>query len=328
MIERLLLLEGRSTDIHENLALEQYLAQGVKAGQCILFLWQNSPCVVLGRNQNAYRECRTDLLDDMGVKLSRRLSGGGAVYQDLGNLNFTFCTREEDSDIARQQDVILEACRSLNVDACLSGRNDMLADGRKFSGNSFYTHDGVGFHNGTLLLDVDLKAMEKCLSPSDLKLTSKAVSSVRSHVVNLRSLNGAIDRDSMCTAIEKAFPMVYGLKAEQFPTDSLDKEDIEAKKRFFSSYEWIYGRNADFPLTVSGRFTWGEITVNLQVRNAFCQDVKVYTDALDHNLAPSVEEALRGAEFRPAVLCRRIEDAPKCALYSNDICSMLQKELG
>ena len=328
MIERLLLLESRSNDIYANLALEQYLAQNVKSARCILFLWRNSPCVVIGRNQNAYRECRTDLLDRMGVKLSRRLSGGGAVYQDLGNLNFTFCTRQEDSDIKKQQNVILEACRSLGVDARLSGRNDMLVGERKFSGNSFYTHDGVGFHNGTLLLDVDMKPMEKCLSPSDLKLSSKAVSSVRSRVVNLHDLNAAIDSKTMCKAVEKAFSMVYGLDVQRFSYDSIDMEDLEKKRQFFSSYDWIYGKNADFPLTVRGRFAWGEISVSLQVRNAVCSDVKVYTDALDHRLAPVIEDALRGARFSASELCLRIEGAQLDTIYSNDICSMLQKELG
>ena len=328
MIERLLLLESRSHDIYENLALEQYLAQNVGSARCILFLWRNSPCIVIGRNQNAYRECRTDLLDEMGVKLSRRLSGGGAVYQDMGNLNFTFCTRQEDSDIKRQQDVILQACRSLGVGAGLSGRNDMIVGGRKFSGNSFYTHDGVAFHNGTLLLDVDLKAMEKCLSPSAMKLSSKAVASVRSRVVNLHDLNAAINCTCMCKAIEKAFSMVYGLDVQLFSYDSIDKEDVEKKRRFFSSYEWIYGRNADFPLTVSGRFAWGEISISFQVRNAVCSDVKVYTDALDHSLAWAIENKLRGARFSASELCARIKESQLGELYSNDICSMLQKELG
>ena len=325
MIERLLLLRGTGTDIYGNLALEQYLAQSVQKGTCILFLWQNTACVVLGRNQNAWKECRTELLSELGVTLSRRLSGGGAVYQDLGNLNFTFCTREEDSDIVSQHKVVLEACRLLGVRAEISGRNDILAEGFKFSGNSFYTHDGVSFHNGTLLLDVDLKRMERCLSPSDLKLSSKAVSSVRSRVVNLCTLKPEIDCTSMCDALEKAFSMVYSLPVGIIAQDTLNKEDIEQKRRFFSSYEWVYGRNADFPVSLRRRFGWGEVSVSLEIRNGLCSDVQVYTDALDFRLAGELENALKGKRFNTADLCASITEAQ--VPHSDDIRTLLLEEL-
>ena len=325
MIERLLLLRSTGNDIYGNLALEQYLAQNVQKGTCILFLWQNTACVVLGRNQNAWKECRTELLSELGVTLSRRLSGGGAVYQDLGNLNFTLCTREEDSDIVSQHKVILEACRLLGVRAEISGRNDILAEGFKFSGNSFYTHDGVSFHNGTLLLDVDLKRMERCLSPSDLKLSSKAVSSVRSRVVNLCTLKPEIDCTSMCDALEKAFSMVYGLPVGTIAQDTLDREDIEQKRRFFSSYEWVYGRNADFPVSLRRRFGWGEVSVSLEIRNGLCSDVQVYTDALDFRLAGELENALKGKRFNTADLCESITEAQ--VPHSDDIRTLLLEEL-
>lgn len=322
MIERLLFLKGPGNDIYENLALEQHLAQNVKAGQLILFLWQNRSCVVIGRNQNAWKECRTDILSEEGVTLSRRLSGGGAVYQDMGNLNFTFCSLEKDGDIPRQHKVILEACRLLGIDARISGRNDLLAGDCKFSGNSFYSHEGRCFHNGTILLDVDLKKMERCLSPSDLKLASKAVDSVRSRVVNLKNLKPEIDCPSMCDAIRKAFSMVYGCEIADINQTMLDKEDIEEKKRFFGSYEWVYGRNAHFPVSIQRRFSWGEISVSMDIRSGLCSDIRVFTDALDYNLASDLENALKGARFETDDICDRIEKAgwPYC----EDICTMLQ----
>ena len=325
MIEKLLLIKSRSTDIYENLALEQYLAQNVQSGNLIFFLWQNRSCIVIGRNQNAFKECRTDILSDEGVTLSRRLSGGGAVFQDLGNLNFTFCSNEADSDIARQHRVILEACRILGIDASVSGRNDLLTEGCKFSGNSFYSHDGKSFHNGTILLAVDLKKMEKCLSPSKMKLASKAVDSVRSRVINLRTIRPDIDSTRMCDVLKKAFSIVYEKEITEINPDTLDKEDIEEKRRFFASYEWVYGRNASFPIAIQRRFSWGEISVNIEVQGGLCSDVKVFTDALDYSLAQSLENALTGARFDKAELCERIGNSQ--VPYKEDICTVLKEEI-
>ena len=325
MIERLLLFKSRSTDIYENLALEQHLAQNVQSGNLILFLWQNRSCIVIGRNQNAFRECRTDILFAEDVTLSRRLSGGGAVYQDLGNLNFTFCLNEADSDIERQHRVILEACRILGIDASVSGRNDLLTEGCKFSGNSFYSHNGKTFHNGTILLDVDLKKMEKCLSPSKMKLASKAVDSVRSRVINLRTIRPDIDSTKMCNALKKAFSMVYESEITEINPVILDKEDIEEKRRSFASYEWVYGRNAYFPVSFQRRFSWGEISVNIEVQGGLCSDVKVFTDALDYSLAQSLESAIKGARFDKTELCERIRGAEVSC--QEDICNLLQEEI-
>lgn len=173
MIRKLLYLCTDNTDPYHNLALEQYLTDTAPADTCILYLWQNRHTVVIGRNQNAWQECRTALLEQDGGKLSRRLSGGGAVYHDMGNLNFTFSLPTAEYDLHRQQRVIVEACRSLGIEASFSGRNDILAAGRKFSGNSFYHHNGCSFHNGTLLVSVDMSNLGKYLTPSQRKLQSK-----------------------------------------------------------------------------------------------------------------------------------------------------------
>ena len=155
MITQLRVYESSGFDPHKNLAAEKHLMDITPPGVCLLYLWQNQNTVVIGKNQNAWLECRTTLLAQEGGVLARRLSGGGAVFHDLGNLNFTFIMRKEDYDLDKQLAVIQKACAYAGIDAQKSGRNDLLADGRKFSGNAFYQNRTHAYHHGTLMVDVD-----------------------------------------------------------------------------------------------------------------------------------------------------------------------------
>ena len=209
MIERLLVCRAGGTDPYENLALEEALLDRVRPGELILYLWQNERTVVIGRNQNPWKECRTALLAEEGGRLARRLSGGGAVFHDLGNLNFTFLMAAEDWDLPRQLTVLERACQSLGIPAQRSGRNDLLADGRKFSGNAFYKHNGKAYHHGTLMVDVDLEKVQRYLSPSKAKLAAKGVDSVRSRVVNLREFVPDLTIPQLADALIAALAEVY-----------------------------------------------------------------------------------------------------------------------
>ena len=247
MIKKLQYFIGAGTDPHRNLAIEEYLTDTVPEDTCILYLWQNRHTVVIGRNQNAWAECRTTELERDSGTLARRLSGGGAVYHDMGNLNFTFSLREADYDLRRQQSVIVEACRLLGIPAEISGRNDILTNGCKFSGNSFYNHAGCAFHNGTLLLSVDMANLGKYLTPSKVKLESKGVASVRSRVINLTELKPDLTIDSMATAMVKAFETVYDLEASiRFSDVLLAQQRAEiAHIRSFNAYARAVGLSGD-----------------------------------------------------------------------------------
>ena len=161
MITKTRFIESKQVVPYANLALENHLLESVAEETCILYLWQNQRTVVIGRNQNAWRECRTTELAADGGYLARRLSGGGAVFHDLGNLNFTFLLPTKDFDVSRQLEVILQAMRHLGLAAERSGRNDVTIEGRKFSGNAFYDSRGHSYHHGTLLVDVDMDALSR-----------------------------------------------------------------------------------------------------------------------------------------------------------------------
>lgn len=321
MIETIRLYESGSHDPYYNLAVEQRLLETVGEGACILYLWQNQNTVVIGKNQNAWKECRTTLLEQEGGHLARRLSGGGAVFHDLGNLNFTFLVPQADYDLDRQLTVIQEAVRSLGIQAERSGRNDVLAEGRKFSGNAFYKNGIQAYHHGTLLVDVDTQRMSRYLNPSKAKLQSKGVDSVRSRVVNLRELNPDITIPGLKAALAEAFSRVYGLPLAQIAPETLDAGAIEALRRRNESWEWLYGKKIPFTFDCEGRFPWGGVQIQAQVENGVVRQAKIYTDAMDCFLAPRLEQALTGCRFSREALSQRIAAAGTGV--EEDICSLL-----
>ena len=326
MIHTLRYYIGHETDPYKNLALENYLTETVEEGECILYLWRNRHTVVIGRNQNAWQECRTTELEKDGGYLARRLSGGGAVYHDLGNLNFTFCVRTGDYDLRRQQCVIVEACRLLGIPAEISGRNDVLTGGRKFSGNSFYSHEGHSFHNGTLLLSVDMANLGKYLNPSKAKLNSKGVASVRSRVVNLCDIKPELTLKEMENAMVSAFETVYGSKARAMTGADFDRERLAELHAQFASWDWNYGKMRPFSFSCAGRFPWGEMTLEFAVRDGLCEDVTVYTDAMETDFVAPLREGLRSCRFAVEDLCARVHSVPECGAIAEDLCTLLREQ--
>ena len=301
---RLLVAESRLTDPHHNLALEETLLNA--AEDCvILYLWQNQNTVVIGRNQNPWKECRTALLEQEGGHLARRLSGGGAVFHDLGNLNFTFLMPQPLYDLDRQLEVICTAVRSFGIDAQRSGRNDILAAGRKFSGNAFYKNGKQAYHHGTILINADMEKLSRYLSPSKAKLSAKGVDSVRSRVGNLRELNPEITIDSMKSALTQAFSTVYGGKVEK-----IELSPEEAIWERCRSWDWNYGQKLPFTAQWEERLDFGCVSIEAQVERGIIRAAKVYSDAMDWQLPQKLESALTGSRLDRAALT---EKAPEFA---------------
>lgn len=324
MIRQLKLLQWDGLDPYENLAVEQHLMETVEQDACILYLWQNRSTVVIGRNQNAWKECCTTQLEEDGGHLARRLSGGGAVFHDLGNLNFTFLVHTENYDLRRQTEVILRACRALGIPAERSGRNDLLADGRKFSGNAFYQHHGRSYHHGTLLLDVDTERMSRYLRPSEAKLSAKGVDSVRSRVVNLRELLPGLTIEELRTQLAAAFGEVYGLPVEPMTADALDRAAVETIAQHNRQWEWNYGVRLPCTLSCGQKFDWGEVQLELQVESGIVRRVEVFSDAMDWSFPEQVKTALTGSRFTLPELCRRIRalDVPQ----AEELCRLLEQQ--
>ena len=324
MIKRLLCVRTAGTDPYENLAVEELLLDTVGEGECILYLWQNDHTVVIGRNQNVWKECRVSVLEQEGGHLARRLSGGGAVYHDLGNLNFTFLMREEDYDLDRQLQVIETACRSVGLSVERSGRNDVLAEGRKFSGNAFYHSKGRAYHHGTLLVDTDGARLSRYLSPSKAKLQAKGVDSVRSRVVNLAQLCPGLTCGDMARAMEAAFGQVYGLTPEPVQLNRLDGAKVAQLRERNASADWLFGPRLPLSMECEKRFDWGGVPLQLQVESGVVTAARVYTDAMEWQLAQELEQVLTGSNFSVRAMCERIQRAGLD--HGADLCALLTEQ--
>ena len=223
---------SENTSPYYNLALERSLFDFVDEDTVILYLWQNSHTIVIGKNQNAYAECKVDEFIGAGGTLARRPSGGGAVYHDLGNLNFSIICNESIAKEHTYQRIVKEALRFFGIVSEFNGRNDLTVDDKKFSGNAFYVKDDVLCQHGTILINSDFKELSKYLTPDISKLERNHVKSVESRVVNLSEISDKITVESMKEAMIKA---TNAVRLEEEPTES----KVEEYKKIFENDEWI-----------------------------------------------------------------------------------------
>ena len=295
---------SNQTEPYWNIAVENYLVE--HAESVTLYLWRNRRTVVIGQNQNPYSEVNVEALEADGGFLMRRKTGGGAVYHDDGNLNFSFVVPKALYDQARQFSVIQRAVESFGLHTELSGRNDILAEGRKFSGNAFSKGRVNDLHHGTLLINGDMSDLARYLKPKPAKLQKHGVQSVRSRVVNLAELNPEITPESIVPRLKEAFELEYSECSEYSDySEIIERPEVRALHDHFASDEWKYGCWRTFTAQRSAQFDWGGVELALTVDEArgIITDVQIASDALDLAALETVKQKLTGATVETAPVC-------------------------
>ncbi len=292
-----------TTDPYLNLGREELLLERLKEGEVILYLWQNAHTVVIGKNQNPWRECAVATFERDAGSLARRSSGGGAVYHDMGNLNFTFLADRNLYDVQRQLSVILAAVRSYGIGAEFTGRNDLTVDGRKFSGNAFRVLKDRALHHGTILINADMAAVARYLTVSPEKMQSKGVASVASRVCNLRDYNPSVAVDDMKTALLAAFEAEYGAYRA---IGDFSPDELEPYRAKYAAWDWRFGESPKFDVLLEHRFDWGYVELNLRLSGGRIESAMVFSDAMDEAFIGAIGERLIDIPFHSEELARAV----------------------
>ena len=307
-----------------NLARDGYFLENNKKGDVILYFYVNKNAVIIGRNQNAWKECNIANMDADGVQLVRRHSGGGAVFHDNGNLNFSFITDEKHYDLNRQMRVILNAVSKLGLKAELSGRNDITVDGKKFSGNAFSLAKGNRSHHGTILVNADLTKLSNYLCVSKEKMRSKGIDSVRARVCNLCELSSGLTVEAMRRLVIESFIEEYGA-ASEYVFDGTALAEVEERHERLASWEWRFGKTPQFDFETDKRFSFGDTQIYFNSRNGVIRETKVYSDCLDTELTTEIENALTGVHFRKEEIkaaLSKMKDQNIAAELAEHFCSL------
>jgi len=301
------------TDPRINLAIEEYALKTMDVEKDSFFLFYiNEPAIIIGKNQNTIEEIDTDYVDINGVHVVRRLSGGGAVYHDHGNLNYSFITKD-DGDSFRNfkkfTQPIVDALKEMGVDAELSGRNDILAGGRKISGTAQFTTRGRMYSHGTLMFNSEIDAVVSALKVRKDKIESKGIKSIRSRVANITEF-----MDKPMTIEEFKLTLLHSIFGgeEHVQTIELTEEDWanikELSKERYGNWEWNYGKSPAFNMSHSERFPTGGIDVRLQVKNGVIEDANIYGDFFGVGDVADIEKLLVGATYDKSAIAEVLGD--------------------
>ncbi|WP_114701322.1 lipoate--protein ligase [Psychrobacter proteolyticus] len=311
---KLRILKSAVTNPWFNLATEDWIFNTLNPDSHTLFLWRNSETVVIGRSQNPWVECKTDKMEADDVFLARRQSGGGAVFHDLGNTNFTFLSPSDAYDQEANFTVIINALKKLGIDATLSGRNDMQVGDRKISGSAFRHAADRSFHHGTLLVNANMQKLGDYLNPHPLKLKAKGIKSVRARVANLVDFNETINHETLSDAIIEAFCEYHGESAqvEQLDEASLAKQPtLNAYYQQMADWDWRFGKTPEFTHHIETRFDWGMMDVHMDVKQAMITEVVIFSDALNVELIDLLKKTLTGVKYNKPEIKNKLDDLTK-----------------
>lgn len=314
-----------SHDPRVNLALEEMLTRNCREDEYILYLWQNDNTIVIGRNQNPHREVDLKKVEEDEVILVRRPSGGGAVFHDLGNLNFTFIAHEKNYNQDLNFRIILEALKDFGLEGYFSGRNDLLIDEKKFSGNAYSRRGPVRVHHGTLMLDVDIGRMADYLRVNPLKMKARGIGSVRSRVVNLYELVPGMKVKELMAALIRSFEKNLGQAGSAYMLDRQDLVDEDYSNKYFS-WQWNIGETPKFTLEVERRFDWGLISILFDVKGGLIRGARIFTDSLLDEDFSSLAESFKGLELRKKELEEALTRGLKDKKVLDDMNKWLDEE--
>lgn len=289
---------NKHTNPYFNLATEEFLLHHAK--EDIFMLWQDEPCIVVGKNQNTLSEINYDYVKANNIPVVRRLSGGGAVFHDLGNINFTFIQSGAShlfADFKTFTLPIIDVLTEMGVNAEFSGRNDLLIEGKKFSGNAQYRHKDRVLHHGTLLFSSEIQDLSQALKPKEAKFEGKGVKSVVSRVTNISE--HLPEPMSLATFIERIENHILALDPAQNHREPLSMEELTAIEQLtaekYSSYDWNFGHSPSYNFTQEKKLPGGLITVHLEVSESVIKAAKIYGDFFGVEDVTAVEEALVGS---------------------------------
>ncbi|MTH53349.1 lipoate--protein ligase [Bacillus mangrovi] len=294
------------TDPRINLAIEEYCLKNLDPEQSYLLFYINEPSIIIGKNQNTIEEINTKYVEEQGLHVVRRLSGGGAVYHDLGNLNFSFITKDDgDSfhNFKKFTEPVTEALKRLGIHAELSGRNDILAEGRKISGNAQFSTRGRMFSHGTLLFDSEMENVVSALVVKKDKIESKGIKSIRSRVANISEfLEKKISIQEFRSLL---LSYIFDTNGE-VPQYVLTEDDWEKIHKLseerYQNWDWNYGRSPKFNIQHSHRFPVGQIDVRMEVSKGTILDCKIYGDFFGVGDVAEIQDLLTGVRYEKSEL--------------------------
>jgi lipoate-protein ligase A len=314
---------GGVTDAYRNLALEEYVLRHKPTAEDCLLFYVNAPSIIIGRNQNTVEEINTTVVDARGIRVVRRISGGGAVYHDLGNLNFSFITPYAAERFNRYDAFtrpVIDVLRALGVPAELGGRNDILAGGRKISGNAQFTTLQRMFSHGTLLFDSNLDDVTAALNPKPGKVESKGVKSIRSRVANISEfLHAPLTVDELR---ERILERIFGTRDRaRIPTLALTDADHRAVDELvaakYGTWAWNFGENPPSDVQRARRFPAGEIDVRLGVTRGRVAAVRIFGDFMGRADVRELEARLTGVAYDRAAIAESLAGVDVSAYFGD-----------
>ncbi|MDT2824313.1 lipoate--protein ligase [Vagococcus lutrae] len=308
----MLFVPNENNDPRVNLAIETFLLREMEVSEPILLFYINEPSIIIGRNQNTIEEINVDYVEEKGIHVVRRLSGGGAVYHDFGNLNFSFIMPDDGNsfrDFAKVTKPIIDALHAMGVEGAeLKGRNDLVIDDKKFSGNAMYATNGRMFAHGTIMFDSDVNEVVNALKVRKDKIESKGIKSIRSRVTNIKPFLDDEYQDLTTVDFRQDILLrIFGVDSlEDVKTYELTEADWEKinqiSDKYYRNWDWNFGKSPDFDIVKRERFTIGSIEVRLNVSGGVIKEAKIFGDFFGLGEISDVEAQLVGVKYTKEAL--------------------------